>query len=110
MVEHPITETEKFKEMLGSITEIKYTWHFERERLPYRHNVTKNLIEKHLNNPSDLLIFDHQKDSHRRHKYAAYFDKSTKYYLKIVLSVQDKKLYVVKAYIINRKRADLEVE
>jgi hypothetical protein len=85
-VDHPIDSESKFKRKI-SCCKISYTKHFEEERLPYRKNITKDLIESHLKNPEDLTEFTYAKDEHSREKYEALFDKSTKYFLKIVLSI-----------------------
>jgi len=67
MVLHPIENEELFKEELR-IRDISYTHHFEEERLPYRANITKELIEEHLRNPSDLIDFVYSEDDHKKRK------------------------------------------
>lgn len=96
---------ETFRHELSS-RDIQYTRHFEKERLPYRQNVTKSLIEQHLENPDNLIDFVHSEDGHEREKYEAIFDKSSKYYLKIVLSMADESLYIVTAHVINKARRE----
>jgi hypothetical protein len=46
-VEHPIKDEKSFKKELKQ-GNISYTRHFEEDRLPYRTNISKELIEKHL--------------------------------------------------------------
>lgn len=106
MAIHPLKTEKEFKEELKD-REIRYTWHFEQERLPDRSNVTKDLIEEHLQNPSALLEFKHVEDDHNREKYETLFDKSSKYYLKIVLSMSSGEIYIVTAHVINKTRKDL---
>jgi hypothetical protein len=103
---HPIEKEEKFKNELQS-RKVNYTRHFERDRLPYRQNVTKNLIEKHLEDPKDLVKYKHEEDDHNREKYQVLFDKSTKYYLKIVLSMTNGDLFIVTAHVINKTKKKL---
>jgi len=103
---HPIEKEEKFKNELQS-RKVNYTRHFERYRLPYRQNVTKNLIEKHLEDPKDLVKYKHEEDDHNREKYQVLFDKSTKYYLKIVLSMTNGDLFTVTAHVINKTKKKL---
>ncbi len=50
-----------------------------------------------------------QEYSHKRHKHATYFDKSTKYYPKIVLSILDQNPSIVTAYVMNKNKSRLEV-
>lgn len=105
MTEHPIGDEEVFKDLLKT-RNIKYTLHFERDRLPYRSNVTKELIEKHLRNPEDLDEFVYERDNHKRQKYQTLFGKSSKYYLKIVLSIANEDLYIVTAHVVNKTKKE----
>lgn len=89
--------------------DIKYTNHFEEDVNPERDNIGKELIEKHLRNPESLLKSEYQEDQHHREKYDLYFDKSSKYALRIVVSFSKdyKNLYIVTFHVINKKRLDL---
>lgn len=83
---HPISDSKVLKSELMD-RDVHYTWHFEHERLPYRENVDKDLLESYLDDPVDLLDFVYADDEHEREKYELLFDKSSKYFLKIVLSM-----------------------
>ncbi len=43
MAEHPVRDKEAFRGILRSVKKIHYPRHFERERLPYRKNVSKEI-------------------------------------------------------------------
>ena len=103
---HPIEKEGRFKNELKS-RQVNYTRHFEEDRLPYRQNVTKDLIEQHLSNPKDLVEYKYEEDNHNREKYQVLFDKSTKYYLKIVLSMTNGDLFIVTAHVINKTKKKL---
>jgi hypothetical protein len=102
---HPIEDEEVLKQEIES-RDIRYTRHFEEKRLPRRENVTKDLIKKHLRDPVDLLEFVFEDDDHRREKYQLLFDKSSKYYLKTVLSMEDDSLYIVTAHVVNKTKKE----
>lgn len=105
-VSHPIEEEEIFKEVISS-RKVNYTYHLEEKRLPIRENVSKDLIERHLDNPSDLIDYSYEEDNHKREKYQLVFDKSTKYFLKIVLSMAEEELFIVTAHVVNKTRKEL---
>jgi hypothetical protein len=105
LVMHPIEESEVLGEAVSS-RDIVYTRHFEDERLPYRENVSKSLIEKHLRDFSGLVDFEFSEDGHDRAKYELLFDKSNKYYLKVVLSMDFESVYIVTAHVINKAKRD----
>lgn len=102
-IDHPISDQENFKEEL-SVRDISYTRHFEEERLPYRSNVTKDLIEEHLQEPDNLVDFRYEEDDHKREKYQVLFDKSSKYFLKIVLSMSKGEIFIVTAHVVNKAK------
>ena len=102
---HPIEDRDKLDEAI-SVREVKYTRHFEEERLPRRENVSKELIEDNLSNFSGLVDFVYSEDDHSRFKYELLFDKSRKYFLKVVLSMDDSEVYVVTAHVINKAKRE----
>lgn len=106
-MEHPILDSEAFKEFLMSHEEIRLTRHFEEERLPLRPKVSRELIFKHVSEPEALVEFSFQEDDHRRPKYAVFFDKSTKYLLKLVISSDGQDIFIVTAHLVNKKRKDV---
>lgn len=102
---HPIDSEEALKREIES-REIQYTWHFKEKRLPRRKNVSVELIETYLGNPVDLLEFVFEPDDHDREKYQLLFDKSSKYFLKIVLSMEGDSQYIVTAHVVNKSKKE----
>jgi len=106
MDRHPIDEEKEFIEFLRGVDGVRLTHHFRVERLPGRPNISKELIEEHVRNPSDLVEFQYSRDEHSREKYECLFEKSTKYLLKIVLSAENGTIFIVTAHLINKERKD----
>lgn len=104
---HPIETKDGIRKTLSRVSKINYTQHFEEERLPNRVNLSKDIIEEHLKSPRKLIEFEFEEDKHPRPKYQLVFDKSTKYYLKIVLSFDDNEVFIVTAHIVNKRRKEL---
>jgi len=107
MGHHPIREDKEFERFLGECEEIELTHHFEHERLPRRPNISREMIEDYLSSLEDLIEFEYQEDDNPRPKYSCLFDKSSKYYLKIVLSVENKTIYIVTSHLINKSKAEM---
>lgn len=105
MVEHPIKNKNCLEEAVSD-REIKYTRHFKEQRLPRRENVSEKLIKLYLNDMSDLVDFAYSEDEHRRFKYELLFNKSTKYFLKVVLSMNRSEIYIVTAHVINKTKRE----
>jgi len=102
---HPVKNEKTFKNMISGL-KLEYTKHFEKDRLPYRKNISKELIREYIGDPKDLVEFSYAPDNHVREKYEVLFDKSSKYFLKIVLSVSSEKVYIVTAHIINKTKKE----
>ncbi|PSH01736.1 MAG: hypothetical protein BRC27_01080 [Nanohaloarchaea archaeon SW_10_44_10] len=107
MASHPLESEKEFKQALNEIKRINYTRHFEEERLPNRVNLNKKTIEENLNSPSNLIDFEFEEDEHSRPKYQLVFDKSNKYYLKVVISFKRNEVFIVTAHIVNKRRKEL---
>jgi hypothetical protein len=105
MVRHPIEERDVLQEAVSS-REIFLTRHFQEERLPRRENVSRGIIFSHLEDMSDLVDFVYSEDGHSRFKYELLFDKSSKYFLKVVLSMDESRVFIVTAHVINKAKRE----
>lgn len=77
--------------------------------MPNRSNITKELIEKYLDNRfEDLVSFVHKKDNHESERYNLIFDKSTKYYLLLALSFSNEYINIITAFVTRKHRGDPE--
>ncbi len=90
-------------ENLKSAGEITFSKHFS-TRSNIR-GITANEILEFLKFPENVKHIEDQGEEQQGHKYSLLFEKSSKYDLKIVVSIKDKALNVVTAHIQNRKRA-----
>jgi len=104
MNRHPIDDQEEFSEFLNIAEKMKLTHHFRVERLPRRPKISEELIKAHIENPESLLEFQYSDDEHSREKYECLFEKSSKYLLKIVLSVENRTIFIVTAHLVNKSR------
>jgi hypothetical protein len=100
----PIEDVEAMQKRLRQIKEIDYSQHFEQDVNPIRDNVSKEKIENHLHDSSQLEAAECEADEHPRDKYLLFFDDSTKYYLKVVVSIADEYLNVVTSHVVSKRR------
>lgn len=102
-----IKKESEIKKVIKS-SEIRYTKHFEEDVLSDRINITKKLVKSNLKNPKNLIEFQYEEDTHPREKYELLFDKSNKYYLMIVVSLEEKKyIYVVTSFVMNKEKTKI---
>lgn len=104
MYEHPIRDEEALREQIAAADEVRRTEHFEADVLPERPAISKELVTDYLHSSDDLLAFTHRPDAYDEEKYVLVFDKSSTYYLKIVVSFADACIYLITAHLINRNR------
>ncbi|MDY6768651.1 MAG: hypothetical protein SVW02_00915 [Candidatus Nanohaloarchaea archaeon] len=108
MYEHPIQDEETLQKHMEAADEVRSTDHFEKDVIPDRPSISKEMVEEYLQRFDDLLAFTHQEDTYDEEKYVLIFDKSSTYYLKIVVSFADSCIYLITAHLINRNRGDPE--
>lgn len=104
MIRIPVQHVDEMRELLEHVEVVDYSVHFEEDVNPDRDNVSKEKIERHLQNPETLEVVQYERDDHPRDKYLLYFDDSTKYYLKVVVSIADEYLNVVTSHVISKRR------
>ncbi len=92
---------DELKEKLKSIEQITFSKHF-RLRAEIRGIFEKEILS-YLKNPENLEQFEYQGEDPEGKKYALIFHKSSKYDLKIVVSIKEA-LNVVTAHIQSKKR------
>ncbi|MDY6788655.1 MAG: hypothetical protein SVV03_01700 [Candidatus Nanohaloarchaea archaeon] len=71
-----------------------------------RLNITKELVIKYLAKFKDLDEFKFEPDDYIGEKYILLFDKSTKYWLKIVISFKNGTIAVITAHLANKTQKE----
>ena len=93
----------EMKNVLKGLESVTFSKHFQEEKVRLR-GITEGEIKAHLNSPVKLIVMEDQGEEPEGHKYALLFSKSSKYDLKVVVSLKDKRLNVITAHIQNIKR------
>ena len=96
-------DVERMKALLRSVKEIVFTLHFDSSDVA-RRGVGREDAERALREPEDLVSADDQGDDPRGHKYALLFEKSSRYDLRIVVSILGGRINVITTHVQNRKR------
>ena len=94
---------EPVKEILDKIEEITFSKEF-REKVVKIRNITKDEINQNLKQTGKLIFAEDQGEEELGHKYGLLFSKSSKYDLKVVVSIKDKRLNVITSHVQNIKR------
>ncbi|WEL19351.1 hypothetical protein [Candidatus Nanohalococcus occultus] len=99
-----IEDEKQLKNVIES-RDLEFSDHAE-IKLKTRSNVSSELVSRFLEDFSRLDSFEFQPSEYGGEKYSLVFDKSSTYYLHIVLSVYSDKIVVVTAYQANKNNQD----
>jgi len=94
---------ESVKSILGKIEEIAFSREF-REKVVKIRNITEDEIKQTLKQSNKLIFAEDQGEEELGHKYGLLFSKSSKYDLKVVVSIKHKRLNVITSHVQNIKR------
>ena len=95
-------EIDEIEEKLKSVEKIEFSRHFQIKSVI--RTVSQEEILETLKSLEFLEFAEDQGEEYGARKFALLFHKSSKYDLKIVISIKDKALNVVTAHIQNKKR------
>ena len=96
-------DAEEVKKKLISSESITFSAHYYEPKVQIRSIPEKEIINN-LKNPDKLLSFIDQGEEPAGHRYALLFSKSSKYDLRIAVSIKDKNIKVITSHIQNIKR------
>ncbi len=92
---------DELKKKLKSIETITFSIHFQKKSKI--RGISEEEILSNLKNPEMLEHFEYQGEEPQGQKYALFFNKSSKYDLKVVVSIKEA-LNVVTAHIQSKRR------
>lgn len=101
---HPVSSERDIRRVLGLSRQTTYSKHFEEDVLPERSKISKDLIEEFTHPPKNLDGFNYEEDRLPWPKYILLFDKSNKYWLRIVISLREKHFEVVTAHLATKRK------
>lgn len=96
-------DVERMKALLGSVKEVAFTLHFDSSDVA-RRGIGREDAERALRDPDGLVSVDDQGGDLRGHKYALLFEKSSRYDLRVVVSILGGRINVITTHVQNRKR------
>ncbi len=91
------------KKMLSGIDDITFSRHFHSPKV-FNRGIDEGTVVEKVRHPSHLISVQDQGDGSKGHKYSLLFRKSTRYDLRVVVSVKGKRLNVITAHIQNIRR------